>query len=266
MSVRMPPEGGKRIKSLETAFAIIELIGAEDSVTLGDLTGRLELSKSTIHYYLRTLESSRYVVKEEDRYRLGLRCLELGGIARKQYGFTRFIESEVDKLANEAEQTAVVAVEEGGKSVCVYRAWPDEGTGFTCRLGAELYLHTTAYGKAILSYLTEDDVESIIDHHGLPKETDRTITDRETLFEERETIRRKEVAYGDEERLEGVRSIAAPILREDGGVYGAVGIAGPGEEIDDPFVHSKAKRFEESPSNIVKRFAHIIRNKLDEER
>lgn len=264
MSVRLPPKGGKRIKSLETALKIIEQIGTGESITLKGLTNQLDLSKSTIHYYLQTLESERYVVKTDDRYRLGLRCLELGGQALDQHDFTRLITKEVDHLASETGKTAVVAVEEGGKCVFAYRAWPDEGETFSCRLGAEYHLHTTAFGKAILSYLPEEDIVSILDYHGLPKRTDKTITNRERLFTELETTQAEEVAFDDGECMEGVRSIAAPILREDGDVYGAVGIISPADEVDDPFAHSKAKRFEESPSNIVKRYAHIIRNKVGE--
>lgn len=262
MNVTLPPKGGKQIQSLDTAFKIINSIGTGELATLDELTNHLDLSKSTVHYYLRTLESDRYIVKTSDGYRLGLRCLELGGRALNQHGFARLIANEVDQLAKEVQHTAVVAVEEGGKSVVVYRAWPAEEESLDCRLGAEHYLHATAFGKAILSYLPEEDVESILDYHGLPARTENTITDREALFEERETTRTKEVAFDDGEHREGARSIAAPILRENGDVYGAIGIVGSADEVDNPFVHSKAKRFEESPSNIVKRIGHIIRNKL----
>jgi DNA-binding IclR family transcriptional regulator len=249
---------------LRTASTIIDYIGTDELATLNELTTQLDLSKSTIHYYLRTLESARYIVNTSNGYRLGLRCLELGGRALDQHGFERVISTEIDQLAEETQKTAIVAVEEGGKSVVVYRAWPVGGKSLDCRLGAEHYLHTTAFGKAILSYLPEEDVESILDHYGLPAETENTITDREALFEERETTRTKEVAFDDGEHREQVRSIAAPILWENESIYGAIGIIGPADEIDDPFVHSKAKRFEESPSNIVKRYSHTIGNKLEE--
>ena len=266
MGLSLPPKGGKRIQSLDTAFTIIDHIGTGEYPTLEELTDRLELSKSTVHYYLRTLESDRYVVKTGDGYRLGLRCLERGGQALDQRGFPKLIVSEVDQLANEAQMTAIFAVEEGGKSVFVDRVRPDEVETLDCRLGAEHHLHTTAFGKAILGYLPEADVEAILEHHGLPERTDATITDREALFEERDKTRTKEVAFDDGEHLEGVRSIAAPVLRDDGDVYGAVGLVGPAERLENPFVHSKAKRFQETPANIVKRYAHIIHNKLEDRR
>jgi DNA-binding IclR family transcriptional regulator len=264
MSVSLPVTGGKQIKSLATAFTIVEQVGDAEPVSLADLASRLSYSKSTIHYYLRTLAAERYVVQTPEGYRLGLRCLELGGRALEQRGFPDVVATEVDRLANQAGQTAMVAVEECGKSVTVYRAWPDEGESFDCRLGAEYNLHTTAFGKAILAHLDDEDVDAIVDHHGLPERTDSTVTDRATLEEQRETTRTEEIAFDDGERVEGVRSIAAPVLREGGAVYGAVGIVGPAAELDNPYGHTKAKRFEESPSNIVKRFAHIIRNKLGE--
>lgn len=133
-----------------------------------------------------------------------------------------------------------------------------------CRRGADHYLHTTAFGKAILASVPESHVREIVDHYGLPEVTEGSVTDIDTLLDELDTTREKGIAFDDGEHRTGVRSIAAPIILEDGDVYGAVGIIGSADILDDPHAHVKAQRFAESPSNIVKRFSHIIRNKLGE--
>lgn len=265
MTLSLPNTGGKRIKSLENAFDIIELIGQEEGLTQAELADRLDFSKSTIHYYLRTLEANRYVAKRDGQYELSLHSLIIGELAREQYWFPQVIEKESDRLANETGKTAVVAVEESGKSVFIHRSWPVEGDSIRCRQGAEHYLHTTAFGKAMLANMPESRVGEIADHYGLPAKTENSITERDTLFNELDTISENGIAFDDGEHKVGVRSIAAPIIHSDGEVYGAVGILGSAEILEDPYAHAKAQRFAESPSNIVKRFSHIIRNKLGEQ-
>uniref|UniRef100_UPI003EBCF134 IclR family transcriptional regulator domain-containing protein n=1 Tax=Halarchaeum sp. P4 TaxID=3421639 RepID=UPI003EBCF134 len=54
-----------------------------------------------------------------------------------------------------------------------------------------------------------------------------TITDEEELFAELERTRERGYAIDDEERLRGLRCVAAPILSNEDRVLGAVSIAGP---------------------------------------
>jgi len=259
-------EDEKQIKSLHTAFDIIESIEKYDGGTLAELSDRLEYSKSTIHYYLRTLESRRYVIKEEGAYRLGLRFLDLGGHALSWRDPPSLIKREIDALAEETGWTSLFAVEEEGKSVYVYEASPDDEHLEGFRLGTERHLHCTAFGRVILAHLPEDYRSNIIEYYGLPAVTDATVTDQEALDIELQEIRERDFAFEDEEHLRGVRTIAAPVEDDANGVFGAVGLAGKVDELDDLPKHAKAQRFTDNPSNRVKRIAQAIRSKLQDER
>lgn len=56
-----------------------------------------------------------------------------------------------------------------------------------------------ATGKAVLSQLPREEVESIIDKWGLPMMTENTITDREALFEDLATAREQGYSINNEE-------------------------------------------------------------------
>ncbi|CAA9589512.1 MAG: hypothetical protein AVDCRST_MAG88-4594, partial [uncultured Thermomicrobiales bacterium] len=62
---------------------------------------------------------------------------------------------------------------------------------------------------------------------GMPVLTPRTITSPEVMRHHLEEVRRRGFAWDDEERLEGVRCVAAPVFGGDGAVGGAVSIAAP---------------------------------------
>jgi DNA-binding IclR family transcriptional regulator len=67
----------------------------------------------------------------------------------------------------------------------------------------------------------------ILDVHGLPATTDETIVDRAALYDRLDDVRERGVAFDDEERLEGLRCVAAPILAGNGRVEGAISVSGP---------------------------------------
>ncbi len=98
--------------------------------------------------------------------------------------------------------------------------------------GEAVYLHNTALGKAILAHLPKERVEEIIDRHGLPSKTDRTITDKKELFETLEGVHERGIAFDDEERINGLRCVAVPIL-DNGKTIGAISVSGPKSRMDN---------------------------------
>lgn len=256
-------DGGKTIGSLETAFDIVELIAEDPKTTTRELAERLDYSRSTVHYYLKTLEKHRFVAEEEDGYRLGVRFLHYGTHAVRNHPLTGVLDDEVEKLAREAETTALFAVHRQGRSVFVAQSsnGPLDGMEY---FGTERYLHATAFGKALLAQLPEETVVTIIERDGLPEVSPGVVTDREALTEELEAIRERGFAYERGDLGEDVCSVAAPIVRNrEEETVGAIGIVGRTEDVPDPGSHIKAQRFAENPVTIVKRYTQILRNKTE---
>ena len=82
-------------------------------------------------------------------------------------------------------------------------------------------------GKAILAGLPDERVREIVDRHGLPRTTERTLTDEEELFAALEAIRDRGRAYDEEERMRGLCCVAAAIRDPTGAVLGAISVSGP---------------------------------------
>lgn len=215
------------IKSLGTAFTIIHALKENDGGRVTEIAARTGLSKSAVHKHLTTLAAHGYVVKEGDQYQLGLQFLDLGGYVRDQFPNTNIVKTKVRELAVETGEVAQCMTEQHGKSVVLYREAGTNGVPSRTRPGTQMYLHQTASGKAILSQLPIERVEEIIDRHGLPRATEATITDRDALVEELETIRERGVAYSVGESTRGLYAVAAPMTKTDGTVLGAIVVSGP---------------------------------------
>lgn len=83
--------------------------------------------------------------------------------------------------------------------------------------GKTLPMHCTGCGKAMLSQMPTDQVEAIIQKHGLPSFTQNTITDHDALMEQLAVCRRRGYALDNEEETMGVKCVAMAIRTSPGG-------------------------------------------------
>lgn len=215
------------VKATETTLAIIDILMEVDGAGVTEIADRLDIAPSAVHKHLSTLQEHRYVVNEDSEYRLGLRFLELGGYTRHQMELYGTAKPEVELLASETGEKANLLMEEYGLGIYLYRSMGSKAVQINTYTGEAVHLHNTALGKALLAHLPRERVEEIIDQHGLPSATDRTITDREELFESLAEVQEQGIAFDNEERINGLRCVAVPILNDDGKAMAAISVSGP---------------------------------------
>lgn len=220
-------EAPRTLSTTQTSFEIIECLKSRGGARVTELAEELGIAPSTVHSHLATLQAGGYLTKEGDIYHLGLAFLELGEQVRTRKDAHVVAESYTERLAEETGSRAVFLVEEHGKGVYMYTFSGEHAVWTYSTVGKRAPLHATASGKSILSQLPRERVEEIIDRHGLAAETDNTITDRETLFEELDTIADRGYAFNHEEQLPGVKAVGVPVVGPDDRVIGAFSLANP---------------------------------------
>lgn len=221
------------IQTTRTTLEIADALRQLGQAGVSEIAEHQNLPVSTVHDHLRTLEEYDYVIKNDGSYRIGARFLELGGHARSQMPIFRTAAPELRELARETGEHANLMIEEHGYGVFLYKVKGREAVQLDTHAGMRVYLHTTALGKAMLAYMNEERVEQILDTVGLPKVNENTVTDKEHLFEELEEVREQGYAIDNEERVEGVRCVGAPIRGGDSEVIGAVSISAPRSRMQD---------------------------------
>ena len=239
------------INATETTFEIAQALQDHESVGVTELAAEVDLPRSTVFNHLKTLEQNEYVVNEGGSYRLGCRFLELGAKARSYHDVHEVARQEVNRLAKETGEISALLVEEHGFGVFLHRAEGEQAVHIDSYTGQRIYLHGAALGKAILASVPRDRVEEIIERRGLVALTANTITERDELFAELGAIDSRGVAFDDEERLDGLRSVAAPIRDSDGTVLGAISIAGPSSRV-------QKGRFEEAFPRKIEDAVNVI--------
>jgi DNA-binding IclR family transcriptional regulator len=251
MSSTTGTRDGRQIKSVARTLEILEFVHREGRVGVTEIADHLDLSKGTVYCHLNTLHENRFLARNGEKYEIGLRFLGFGGKRATQHDLYRFGKPEADELVAETGETVQIGVEEHGMGIYIYQSRGEKAVRTDSYVGTERYLHSTSFGKAILAHLPPERVDEIIDRHGLPAVTNRTITDREELFGQLGTIRDRGVAFDDCEQIDGIRCVAVPILRPDGTVLGAISLTGPTKRM-------KSERFHREIPDLVEQTARVI--------
>ncbi|MUV56173.1 IclR family transcriptional regulator [Halogeometricum sp. CBA1124] len=232
------PPASNTIKSIHTMFRIVESLKTLDDKTVTNIARETGLAKSTVHKHLATLIEENCVTQVDDQYYLGARFLDLGGFVRNERYGSEIVKDKIKSLAEQTGQVVHFVVEEHGQAVVIYREKGEYGVPSRSRVGKRMFLHQTAYGKAILAHLPEDQIDQIIDYYGLPSATQHTITNPAELRDELQEIRDRGYAINREESTVGLSAVGAPVILDDGTVFAGCSIAGPENEIKDDQIDS----------------------------
>lgn len=222
----MGDEASETRKTTARSLQIVEALDELERARVSELAAHLDLAKSTVHTHLETLRANRYVVKTGDAYELGFRFYHLGERVKSREPIHDVVVPVAREVAGRSDEEVDYAVEEQGRIIVIY----DEVANATQRgfqAGEYFHMHNTAAGKAMLAEYSRDRVAEVVDEWGLPRSTDATITDRDDLVDELDTVREAGYAVNDGESFTGIRAVAMTVHDCLGRTRGAVSISGP---------------------------------------
>lgn len=250
-----------QVRALERALDLLDAFSlAAPELTLSELAERTELPKSTLVRLLAVLERRHYVERtpETERYRIGIRAFELGSI----YIQTLKLETEsqllLQWLATECNQTANLAVLDDGEIVHLAVVTPNRPIHFSAKRGQRDSAHATGLGKILLADLSDEELETVVARRGLPSLTARSLTTIEELRANLAIVRERGYAIDEEEVVEGLACIAAPILNDRGRVAAAVSISGQSHEFEEPNRSRYIQAVQEAAAGISQRLGHAV--------
>jgi IclR family KDG regulon transcriptional repressor len=232
---RVSSEGaqdGYRIRAVVRAAEIMELLAAADGgATLNELAAGAKLPKASAFRMLRTLEEVGFAerVLNSERWRLGVRCLQLGQAYLEQVDLRREALPVMEQLRDELNETVHLAVLNDHLDV-VYleKLESTHAVGIMMsRVGRTAPAFCTGVGKALLA-VHPGDPAGLLEARGVLKRyTPNTIHDTDALRAELALVRERGFALDFEEHEPGVRCVAAAFASPAGGPAAAISVSGP---------------------------------------
>lgn len=214
--------------SVLRSLAILELLeGAGRSMALAEISREINIPKSTALGILRALAEKRFVEVEEGAgYRLGLRAFEVGAAYLRGMSPSSAAHPELARLVEELGVTAHFAVLDGANVVYLEKEDPTHvNVRLASEVGVKLPAHHTAVGQAQLALLSEEDLGHAIGSGPFTYLDGRASWTLDELKDRLAKVRGRGYAVDNEETLENVQCVAAPVLDATGSCLGAVGVS-----------------------------------------
>src|SRR5690349_18789611 len=220
------------IQSIDRAARILKaLASGPRRLGVTELAQRLELAVPTVHGLLQTLQAHGFVEqdRDSDKYQLGAGLLQLGNSYLDLNELRARSLVHAERLASRADAAVRVGVKHGESIVVVHHVFRPDSTLQILEVGAELPVHASALGKAIVAFLPNSSVDDLLSDPR-PRLTSRTLTPN-ALRSELDHVREHGWARERDEAILGESSIASPIFDHSSDAVGAISVFGDTDRI-----------------------------------
>ncbi len=186
------------------------LCRADTPLGVSTLAARLRLTKSNAHRILRTLTGLGYAQQMADgQYAPTLKGWELGTLVMNRLDVVQIAKPYLNELNVTTGESAYLATLNGSSVVYLDVLESRYPIRIRSVIGGSAPAHCSASGKLLLAYnplIAEQYLAK-----PLEKYTARTLTKRADLERKLESIRRDGYSINDEEWVEGVCGVSAPV-------------------------------------------------------
>jgi len=215
-------------KTVKDLSRIILLFNDAQTAELGvaEVAKRLGMVPSKISRMFKTLEDEVFFEKNPDtgKYRLGSRFLELGLTYAFHLPLRRIIRPHIEYLARELKTTSSWGYISRDKVVVLDRIQIIGLDTLSYRMSANFPIYSTSIGKVMLAFLSNGDVQRILESVPLVKFTPKTVTDLASIKENLATIKEQGFACDDCETAENIVCLATPVRDHSGKVIAAINL------------------------------------------
>lgn len=222
------------VQSVIRALDILETLDTYGELGISEISDRLDLDKSTVYRIISTLKQKGCVIQNstDHRYSNSLKLWEMGNNVVERLGVRRQAQPFMERLVIESHETVNLAVMDGKHVIYIDKIESDEIIKADLNVGKRLPSYCTGLGKAMLAFMPEERVKELLRDEKFIKHTSKTVNNLQELIKQLEEIRKKGYCIDDEEYVDGIMCVAAPVMNYKKEVIAAISIAIPKYRID----------------------------------
>jgi len=233
------PGPNYQVRSVQRALTLLRTFLAHDGeLSAAELSKETGLDPSTVFRLLATLEAQGFVEINHAtaKCRPGVILLELGSRFLKNNDVRSRSIGYLERLRDEFGETVHLTILDGNEVVYLEKLAGLHPIGFmSSRVGNRSPAHCTGVGKALLAYLSDEQLAQRYPDRRLKRYTEQTITDFEELRAELARVRKRGYAVDLEEHELGVKCVAAPTF-DHKEIAAAVSVSWPVDRMDHHIV------------------------------
>ena len=232
------------IQVADRLFGALEFLVKSGGAGLMEISGELNLNKSTTHRVLNSLIYMGYARQNETngKYEPSLKIVDMASRIMGNIDLVNVVRPYLRTLMEQAQETVHFVEREGTEAIYIDKVeCPRNGIQMVSRIGSRVPLYCSGVGKAIAADLERREVEAIWKSSSITPLTSHTITDYGAFCRELDEVRKRGYALDNEENESGVRCIAVDLRDYTGRVRYAFSISAPVSRMDDERIEKLAE-------------------------
>jgi DNA-binding IclR family transcriptional regulator len=241
------------VPAVERVIKVLEILSqSKNGFSISELSRKIKIPKSSTHRIITTLERGGYLQKNihSGKYRFGLKLISLSSNALESLELREEAKPFLRHLMMQTNLTVHMAVLERNEAVIIEKFEPQGLIRVSTWIGRRLDVNSTAIGKALIAYLTDEEFDQQFKDTSLARHNDKTIVSKNRLKQQLARIRQLGHSVSDEENEIGFRCVGAPIFNSNGRVVAAVSVTGITSQIAFEGTQSIIKRVKQAAAGI----------------
>jgi DNA-binding IclR family transcriptional regulator len=217
------------VRAVDRSLAVLVLLARTPTgLDASAIARAAELHVSTVFRILQTLKLRNFVVEAPGGlYRIGPQAFEVGSSFLRSTSLQPEGQAIVERLAAETGETASMGILDSDEVLYLAIAHGQRELGIQSNVGTRHPPYCTALGKVLMADLGWPDAQALLSRIERSRMTKNTIIGVGRWREELREVADLGYALDAEERVLGVRAVAAPVRDHSGRVVAAISAAGP---------------------------------------
>lgn len=233
----MPP-ASKRVPAVDKCFAILDLLAqSQEPLGISDISGKLDLNKSTVFHLVHTLTDLNVLENLRDgKFIFGTRFYILGNMAGKRSKLIQTAHPYLERINEKTKLSAFLGLRSDRQAILIDKVDSAYGIKLSSEIGMQMPTLAGAGIKAMLSQLSDEELDEILARTELKRYTPYSIVDKVAYKEEIRKVRTQGIAYDREEYIEGMVAFAIPIKANSRDLQAAIWAVGLTRQVPNSFI------------------------------
>ncbi|MFC1581132.1 IclR family transcriptional regulator, partial [Thermodesulfobacteriota bacterium] len=215
---------------------------SKEPMGISDISGKLELNKSTVFNIAHTLMDLNVLEHQPDgKFALGTRFYILGNMAGKRSEFLQIAHPYLERINKETRLSAFLGLRSDRQVMLIDKVDSANGIKLSSEIGMQMPVLAGAGIKAMLSQLSDYEIDDILDRTELKRYTPNSITDKAVYKKEILEVRDQGIAYDREEYIEGMVAFAIPVQANGRDLQAAIWAVGLTRQVPEDTVPELAE-------------------------
>lgn len=248
------------VAAVEHAIEILKTIStAGKPIGVNEIARSVSVHKSTVSRTLKTLKKHGLVERRSDNdlHQLGYGLMILAAPLLRNADIVNTARDILSELAEKSGETVSLYQWDGAAAVSVYQALGAHAVQHFAPPGRRNPAHSTAAGKAFLSAFDDAILEQVI-AAGLTNHTTNTICDPQKLRDEIQEARQCGFSVNNEEFVDEVSAVGAPIFDIRGDAVASIAVTVPKYRFSQEHKVTLCKQVVDAAHRLSGRLGHAI--------